>query len=109
LPKTSACSASACGADNRRLRKQFACRLRKHGSLLKGDMGAALLAMRLAPTSNLADLVHRRAEANMGLPIRELMWGMPGSMLAAIHMAEMTEERDGAAVRNAGGPADGRS
>ena len=55
-------------------------------------MGAALLAMRLAPTSILADLVHRRAEANIGLPIRELMWGMPGSMLAAIHMAEMTQE-----------------
>ncbi|MEA2860076.1 MAG: hypothetical protein QOC72_2115 [Methylobacteriaceae bacterium] len=64
----------------------------KHGSLLKGDMGAALLAMRLAPTSSLTDLVHRRAEANMNLPIRELMWGMPGSMLAAIHMAEMTNE-----------------
>jgi hypothetical protein len=64
----------------------------KHGSLLKGDMGAALLAMRLAPASSLADLVHARAEANMALPIRELMWGMPGSMLAAIHMAEMTKD-----------------
>src|SRR5262249_1930974 len=64
----------------------------KHGSLLFGDMGAALLAMRLAPTSSLADLVHARAEANTGLPIRELMWGMPGSMVAAIHMAEMTRE-----------------
>lgn len=64
----------------------------KHGSLLKGDMGAALLATRLAPTSSMADLVHERAQANMGLPIRELMWGMPGSMLAAIHMAEMTGE-----------------
>ena len=64
----------------------------KHGSLLRGDMGAALLAMRLAPTSEMADLVHTRAEANNGLPIRELMWGMPGSMLAAIHMAEMTQE-----------------
>jgi len=64
----------------------------KHGSLLRGDMGAALLAMRLAPTSSLADLVHGRAEANNDLPIRELMWGMPGSMLAAIHMAEMTQE-----------------
>jgi len=49
----------------------------KHGSLLFGDMGTALVAMRLAPTPALADLVHRRAEANMGLPIRELMWGMP--------------------------------
>jgi Lanthionine synthetase C-like protein len=64
----------------------------QHGSLLRGDMGAALLAMRLEPTSDLADLVYRRAEANMALPIRELMWGMPGSMVAAIHMAEMTKE-----------------
>jgi hypothetical protein len=64
----------------------------KHGSLLRGDMGAALLAMRLAPTSDIADLVHSRAEANNGLPVRELMWGMPGSMIAAIHMAEMTQE-----------------
>src|SRR5882724_1603145 len=64
----------------------------KHGSLLFGDMGAALVAMRLAPTPILADLVQTRAEANMGLPIRELMWGMPGSMLAAIHMAEITQE-----------------
>jgi hypothetical protein len=64
----------------------------KHGSLLFGDMGAALLAMRLAPSSTLADLVYRRAEANNGLPIRELMWGMPGSMVAAVHMAEMTKE-----------------
>jgi lanthionine synthetase-like protein len=64
----------------------------KHGSLLRGDMGAALLAMRLAPTLSLADLVYGRAEANNGLPIRELMWGMPGSMVAAVHMAEMTQE-----------------
>jgi hypothetical protein len=64
----------------------------KHGSLLRGDMGAALLAMRLAPTSSLADLVFRRAEANNELPIRELMWGMPGSMVAAVHMSKMTQE-----------------
>lgn len=64
----------------------------KHGSLMKGDMGAALLAMRLAPAPGLADLVHERAQANMELPIRELMWGMPGSMLAAIHMDAMTKE-----------------
>jgi lantibiotic modifying enzyme len=64
----------------------------RHGSLLFGDMGAALLAMRLAPTPTTADLVHERAEANSALPIRELMWGMPGSMLAAIHMAQMTQE-----------------
>src|SRR4051812_26387125 len=65
----------------------------KHGSLMRGDMGAALLAMRLAPAPALADLVYMRAEANNELPVRELMWGMPGSMLAAIHMAGMTKER----------------
>jgi hypothetical protein len=64
----------------------------KHGSLLFGDMGAALLGMRLDPAPHLADLVYRRAEANTELPIRELMWGMPGSMLAAIHMAGMAGE-----------------
>src|SRR4051794_9085311 len=64
----------------------------KHGSLLRGDMGAALLAMRLAPEASLADLIFLRAEANNELPIRELMWGMPGSMVAAVHMAEMTGE-----------------
>ncbi|WP_315831064.1 LanC-like protein [Bradyrhizobium prioriisuperbiae] len=64
----------------------------KHGSLLRGDMGAALLAMRLAPTSDVADLVFRRAEDNNELPVRELMWGLPGSMIAAIHMTEMTGE-----------------
>jgi hypothetical protein len=64
----------------------------RHGSFLFGDMGTALVAMRLSPTPLVADLVHTRAEANTGLPIRELMWGMPGSMLAAIHMGEMTGE-----------------
>ncbi len=64
----------------------------QHGSLLFGDMGTALLAMRIAPTSSLADLIEARADANTHLPIRELMRGMPGSMLACIHMAEMTAE-----------------
>lgn len=64
----------------------------KHGSLMRGDMSVALLAMRLAPTAEMADLVHARAEDNMALPVRELMWGMPGSMMAAIHMAAMTGE-----------------
>jgi hypothetical protein len=63
-----------------------------HGSLLFGDMGTALVVMRLAPTPAIADLIETRAIANMTLPIRELMWGMPGSMLACVHMAEMTNE-----------------
>jgi hypothetical protein len=63
-----------------------------HGSFLFGDLGSALLAMRLSPAPTTADVIHSRAEANTSLPIRELMWGMPGSMLACVHMAEMTGE-----------------
>ena len=53
-----------------------------HGSLLFGDLGAALVVMRLAPAPAIADLVHARADANSTLPMRELMWGTAGSMLA---------------------------
>lgn len=63
-----------------------------HGSFLFGDMGTALLAMRLDPQVEHADLIAQRAEGNMRLPVRELMWGTPGSMLACVHMSEMTTE-----------------
>lgn len=64
----------------------------RHASFLNGDFGTALLVMRLSPAPDLANYIHTRASANTDLPIRELMWGMPGSMLACIHMAEMTGE-----------------
>jgi hypothetical protein len=63
-----------------------------HGSLLFGDLGAALLVMRLEPSPAIADLIYARAEANAALPVRELMWGTPGSMIACLHMAAMTTE-----------------
>jgi hypothetical protein len=63
-----------------------------NASLLFSDMGTALLIMRLAPTPTIADLIHARANANTQLPIRELMWGMPGSMIACLSMSEMTGE-----------------
>ena len=65
---------------------------RSHGSLLFGDLGVALLIMRVAPTFAIADRVYARADANTTLPVRELMWGMPGSMIACCHMAAMTAE-----------------
>jgi hypothetical protein len=63
-----------------------------HGSFLFGDMGAGLVAMRLAPSPTIAGTVLARVKANDALPVRELMWGLPGSMLACVHMAEMTDE-----------------
>jgi hypothetical protein len=65
---------------------------REHGSLLFGDLGVGLLAMRLAPAADVADAIATRIDANSVLPIRELMWGLPGSMLASIHMAEFADE-----------------
>src|SRR5205807_2114621 len=53
-----------------------------HGSLLFGDMGTALLAMRIDPAPSIADAIYARANANTELPIRELMRGMPGPILA---------------------------
>ena len=63
-----------------------------HGSLLFGDLGTSLLVMRLDPSAEIADLVYARADANTTLPVRELMWGLPGSMIACVHMAAMTAE-----------------
>ena len=63
-----------------------------HGALLLGDIGAALVVMRLDPASAIADLVYTRADANTSLPVRELMWGIPGSMIACRHMHAMTAE-----------------
>jgi hypothetical protein len=63
-----------------------------HGSLLFGDLGTAMLVMRLDPTPATADVIYSRADANTTLPVRELMWGMPGSMIACVHMAAMTSE-----------------
>jgi hypothetical protein len=64
-----------------------------HGSLLVGDLGTALMVMRLNPDPAIADLIYARANANTSLPLRELMWGTPGSMIACTHMAEMTTEQ----------------
>jgi Lanthionine synthetase C-like protein len=71
-----------------------------HGSLLFGDLGTALLLMRLRPDTALADRIYAAADANTSLPIRELMWGMPGSMLSCIHMQEMTGEERWRALFN---------
>lgn len=63
-----------------------------HASLLMGEVGALLLAMRIAPSAAAAEQLERRTLDNLELPSLELMWGLPGTMLAALFMAEMTGE-----------------
>ena len=61
-----------------------------HASLLMGELGIRLVQMRLAPTPDLADRIYRQAASNGDLPTVELMWGLPGSMLACIHTVALT-------------------
>ncbi|HEY1612281.1 MAG TPA: LanC-like protein [Rhizomicrobium sp.] len=61
-------------------------------SWLLGDVGILLLEMRLAPSPTIADELEARIAANLALPPLELMWGMPGTMLAAHFLHAMTGE-----------------
>ena len=61
-----------------------------HASLLMGELGILLVELRVAPERGLADKIFALAASNNELPIVELMWGLPGSMLACVHMHRMT-------------------
>lgn len=63
-----------------------------YGSLLMRDLGPLLLAMRLAPSTDVAERIGARIEGNNAFPPLELMWGTAGSMLASVFMDEMTRD-----------------
>lgn len=64
-----------------------------HASLLMGDLGPMLVAMRLAPGAELADRIFARCTDNNALPPLELVWGTPGSMLACLFLHQLTGEQ----------------
>jgi lanthionine synthetase-like protein len=59
-------------------------------SLLAGESGVLLVAHRLAPAPEQVERMLDCARANVRNPTRELMWGSPGTALAAQLMLEMT-------------------
>jgi Lanthionine synthetase C-like protein len=61
-------------------------------SLLCGETGLLLVAWRLAPSAELADTLLERVRANENNEADELMWGSPGTLLAAQAMHEWTGE-----------------
>jgi Lanthionine synthetase C-like protein len=63
---------------------------RPESSLLCGESGLLLVAWRLAPSSELADALLARVRANVDNEADELMWGSPGTLLAAHAMHEWT-------------------
>jgi hypothetical protein len=61
-------------------------------SLLCGETGILLVAWRLAPTGDLADNLYARVRANADNEAEEVMWGTPGTLIAARAMLAWTGE-----------------
>jgi hypothetical protein len=61
-------------------------------SLLAGETGLLLVAWRLAASPELAAMLHERVRGNVANEADELMWGAPGTMVAAAAMHEWTGE-----------------
>lgn len=61
----------------------------QHASLSFGDLGILLARMRVTPQAELVDQIYACAARNNVLPTVELMWGLPGSMLACVLMRDL--------------------
>jgi lantibiotic modifying enzyme len=59
-------------------------------ALLAGETGALLVAFRLASDPALADDLHALVRANVANPTDDVMWGAPGTLLAALALGEWT-------------------
>src|SRR5206468_3097405 len=59
---------------------------------LTGESGPLLVAWRIEPSTELADALHARVRENMDNEAVEIMWGAPGTMLAARAMLDWTGE-----------------
>ncbi len=62
----------------------------RESSLLCGETGVLLVAWRLAPGAEIADDLLARVRANVSNEAEEVMWGTPGTLLAARTMLEWT-------------------
>jgi hypothetical protein len=71
----------------------------RESSLLSGEAGLLLVDWRVAPSAETADLLFQRVRENVDNEAEELMWGSPGTMLAAQAMHEWTGEERWAEAR----------
>jgi hypothetical protein len=73
---------------------------RKESGFLTGEAGLLLVAWRLTGEPALADELHARVAENVDSEAEEVMWGTPGTLVAARYMLDATgEERWQAACR----------
>jgi lanthionine synthetase-like protein len=61
-------------------------------SYLFGDIPLLMMRHQHRPTNALADELFARLEQALEGPVQELMWGVPGCMLATLHLLEATAE-----------------
>jgi hypothetical protein len=71
-------------------------------SYLMGRCGILLTGYRVDPSREISDRLEKSIAANSHHPTRELMWGAPGTMHAALSMHEWTREPRWAALYRAG-------
>ena len=62
------------------------------GSYLMGETGVLLLRQLLQPGGAVADLLKQHITGTLGHPARELMWGAPGGLLAALFLHRVSGE-----------------
>jgi lantibiotic modifying enzyme len=62
----------------------------RESSLFHGETGILLVAWRLAPSDELADDLYERVRANVDNDAEEVMWGTPGTLIAAQAMLGWT-------------------
>jgi hypothetical protein len=60
------------------------------GSYLMGDLAIELMSWEREPSAERADALAWLIDSNVDHPARELMWGAPGSLLAATFLQERT-------------------
>jgi len=64
----------------------------RESSLLCGETGVLLVAWRLAPSAGLADDLLAHVRANVSNEAEEVMWGTPGTLIAARAMLDWTAD-----------------
>jgi lanthionine synthetase-like protein len=77
---------------------------RPDAALLTGETGILLVAWRLTRDDEFADALHARVLENVANEAEDVMWGTPGTLLAAATMLEWTgDERWRTAARDSAG------
>jgi lantibiotic modifying enzyme len=80
-------------ASNREWLSAQGCSEADRASYLMGDTGMLLVSYALAPRNETSAQLERLIAGNLDHPARELMWGAPGTMLAALFLHRSTRER----------------